>query len=315
MILAVDFGGTRSRVGWYDADLNQLARAEAPSLTHESPSAVIDRLIALARSVVPPGTVPAAVGLSAPGPQAYTGVILHANTLPGWDRVPLADRMASALGAPVYTENDANLAALAEYHVGAGQGADPMLYLTISTGIGGGAVIGGKLFTGWRGLAIEPGHLKFPAPDGRVYSLEALASGTALGRRARERLSAETTPSILRDRPLDRVDGQVVGEAAAAGDPLANEVAAEAGRWLGLGLVALTHLFNPQTIVMGGSVTRLGDLLLTPARAALAELLIDPVFNAPDLVRLSTLGDDGPLLGAAQYARARHAALPGDGTA
>ena len=303
MILAIDFGGTRSRVGWYDADLQLIVRAEAPSQTHEPPLAVIARLIALARSVVPDGTTPAAIGLSAPGPQAYTGLILHANTLPGWDRVPLAAEISAALGAPVYTENDANLAALAEYHVGAGQGADPMLYLTISTGIGGGAVLGGKLFTGWRGLAIEPGHVKFPAPDGRVYSLEALASGTALGRLARERLAADESPSVLRSLPPERVDGQAVGEAAAGGDALANAVVAASGRWLGLGLVALTHLFNPQAIVLGGSVTRLGDLLLTPARAALTELLIDPAFNAPDLVRVSTLGDDGPLLGAAQYAR------------
>lgn len=304
MYLAIDFGGTRSRVGWYDADLRLIVRADALSQTHEPPPAVIARLIALAQSVVPAGAMPVAIGLSAPGPQAYTGLILHANTLPGWDRVPLAAEISAALGAPVYTENDANLAALAEYHVGAGQDADPMLYLTISTGIGGGAVIGGKLFTGWRGLAIEPGHVKFPAPDGRVYSLEALASGTALGRLARERLAADNSPSVLRGLAL--VDGQAVGEAAAGGDALANAVVAASGRWLGLGLVALTHLFNPQAIVLGGSVTRLGDLLLKPARAALTELLIDPAFNAPDLVRISTLGDDGPLLGAAQYARARN---------
>jgi glucokinase len=301
MILSIDFGGTRTRVGWFSAALDLLARDEALSHTDESSDAVIARMIDLARRVVPPGQTPRAIGICAPGPQAYTGLILNAATLPGWDRIPLAERISAAFGdASAFMENDANLAALAEYRFGAARGADPALYLTISTGIGGGAIIGGKLFTGWRGLAIEPGHIKFPAPDGRIYSLEALASGTGIGRLAREKLAHSDQPSSLRGLPV--VDGKAVGEAAAAGDALALSVVQDAGRWLGLGLVALVHLFNPQVIVIGGSVVNLGELIFAPARQMLADLLIDPLFYPPDLLRLAELGDDVCLMGAALYA-------------
>ncbi len=307
MYLSIDFGGTRTRVGWFSDSMTLLTRDEGLSHTDEAPEAVIQRLIDLARRVVPPGQKPAAIGICAPGPQAYTGLILHANTLPGWDRVPLAQRISEAFSnAPTHMENDANLAALAESQMGAARGCDPALYLTISTGIGGGAILNGQLFTGWRGLAIEPGHIKFMALDGRYYSLEALASGTAIGRQARERLATSDMPSTLRGLAL--VDGKAVGEAAQAGDELARTVVQEAGRWLGLGLVALVHCFNPQVVVIGGSVTNLGELILAPARAVLAELLIDPAFNHPDLLKLAALGDDVCLIGAALQARRKSVA-------
>ncbi len=302
-ILSIDFGGTRTRAAWFSAELDMLARDEAPTPIGLPPAAVIARVIEIARRVVPPGQQPAAVGVCAPGPQAGTGLILHAPTLPGWERVPLAQIVADTFDTPVFMENDANLAALAEYHLGAARGANPALYLTVSTGIGGGAVINGTLFTGWRGLAIEPGHIKFPLPDGRIRSLEDLASGTAIGRRAKERLAEGDQPSALRN--CDVVDGRTVGLAAVQGDALALEVVAEAGRWLGLGLVCLVHLFNPQAIVIGGSVASLGDLIFDPARQMIATYLTDPAFNDPDLIRAAGLGDDVCLIGAAFYARAR----------
>jgi len=301
-ILSIDFGGTRTRVGWFDADLNLLKRDETLSLVQDPQDVVINRIIELARRVVPPGEKPPAVGICAPGPEAYTGLIMNAATLPNWDRVPLAQTISKAFeDAPAHMENDGNLAALAEYHMGAGKGANPMLYLTISTGIGGGVVLDGHLFTGWRGLAFEPGHIKFPAPDGKLYSLEALASGTAIGRLARERLAESAEPSILREHPA--VDGRLVGEAAQQGDLLALDVIHESGRWLGLGFLALVHLFNPQAIVLGGSVTKLGDLILNPARETMRNLLITPLYDAPDLIRLAGLGEDVCLIGAAYHAR------------
>ncbi len=301
-LLAIDFGGTRTRVGWYSESLELITREEGYSHTDEPIDAVIERIIQLARRVVPEGETPKAIGICAPGPQAYSGYIRYAHTLPTWDNIPLAQRISEAFNnAPTFMENDANLAALAEYQFGAAQGADPALYLTVSTGIGGGAIIGGELFTGWRGLAIEPGHIKFPAKDGKIYSLEALASGTGIGRIAREKLAASDAPSSLRNK--DIVDGKAVGEAAAQGDSLALEVVTEAGRWLGLGLVAMVHLFNPQVIVIGGSVVNLGELIFAPARQTLAELLIDPLFNHADLLKIAALGDDVCLTGAAIHAQ------------
>ena len=303
-ILAIDFGGTRTRVAWYSDDLEQLARDEIPTHAHEPTDRVIERIIELARGVVPGGSPVASIGICGSGPQAYTGVILHANSLPPhWHNTRFAEPISRAFGAPAYMENDANLAALAEYHFGAARGADPAIYLTISTGIGGGAIIGGRLFTGFRGLAIEPGHMKFMADDGRIYSLEQLACGRALAEAAQRKLAATSTPSLLRE--ADRVDGKAVGEAAAQGDALALEVIQEAGRWLGLGLVNLIHLFNPQIIVVGGSVAQLGDLIFEPARRVIEEYLIDPAFNLPNLIRQAELGDDVCLVGAALHARER----------
>jgi glucokinase len=262
---------------------------------------VIQRIIETARRVVPPGAVIEAVGISAPGPlDSRAGVIRHAKTLPGWVDVPLAAIVGEAFGAPAWMENDANLAALAEYGLGAGRGCDPMVYLTISTGIGGGAVIGGRLFTGWSGLAVEPGHMRFTLPDGSVRRLEELASGTAVGQRAQERLARDAAPSSLRDAP--EINGQIVGQAAQAGDPLALEVVREAGFWLGLGIVNLLHLLSPQAIVVGGSVSLLGDLLFDPARAAIKAHVLDPAFIPPALIRPAALGDDVCLVGAAAFA-------------
>jgi len=303
-ILAIDFGGTYSRAALVSTDGQILRRERILSRVNDGQAAVLDRLIALGRAVIGSEAIEA-IGIAAPGPlDARHGLIRHAKTLPGWQNVPLAAIVCEAFdGVPTFVENDANLAAIAEYTSGIGRGADPLIYLTLSTGIGGGAMIGGQLFTGWSGLAIEPGHIRLTLPDGHHYRLEELASGTALGLWAQKRLSASDRPSSLRSIDLAVIDGQAVGAAAQAGDPLALEVVRTAGEQLGLGLVSLLHLFSPEAIVCGGSVTRLGDLLLDPARRVLRDQALDPAFFPPNLIRVSTFGDDVCLIGAALYAQ------------
>jgi glucokinase len=301
--LAIDFGGTRSRAALFDGELRLIRRAETLSRVNDGPETVLNRLIELSKSLTDSEDAPASIGIAAPGPlDTNTGVIIKAETLPGWSQVPIARTLSRAFASiPVFVENDANLGAVAEYHLGAGQGADPMIYLTISTGIGGGAIINGELFTGADGLAIEPGHMRLTLPDGGPRRLEELASGTALGYWAQYRLKTRAMPSTLQD--MDVIDGQAVGEAAAAGDQLAGEVVKQAGEWLGLGLVNLLHLFNPAAIVLGGSVMKLGDLLLDPARQVMEEQVLYAGFLPHNLLRRATLGDDMCLLGAALHAR------------
>ena len=302
-ILAIDFGGTRTRTAWYDEQLNQKARAETPSLVDYGPDDVIRRIIDTARQVVPPNEPVRAIGISGPGPlNPRTGILYHAKTLPGWRDIPLAKILSEAFGgAPARLENDANLAALAEYKQGAAQGCNPVIYLTISTGIGGGAIIDGKLFTGWSGLAIEPGHMRLRLADGQIERLEALASGTAIGHIARERLKVTNQSSVLRQKNV--IDGKTVGEAAEAGDSFALEIIHEAGIWLGIGLVNLLHLFSPEAIVIGGSVSKLGDLLLDPARVVISQQILDQIFLPTNLIRTAQLGDDVCLVGAALHVR------------
>jgi glucokinase len=232
-------------------------------------------------------------------------VILHAATLPGWRAVPLAALLSADLDdAPVFMENDANLGAVAEYARGARAGCDPLIYLTISTGIGGGAIINGRLFTGWRGLGFEPGHMLVPLEDARVVKLEQVASGTALGARARARLLNTDADSRL--RALDGIDGAAVGSAALAGDALALEVVAFAAERLGYGVVNLLHLFNPQAVILGGGVMlgELGRLIVPLVAGVVGEQLLDGAFNPADapVISTSTLGDDVCLIGAAQHA-------------
>lgn len=302
-LLAIDFGGTRTRAAWFSDDLELVQRNEALSQVNQPAEQVIERLIETARSVVPTGATVRGIGISAPGPlDADHGVIFQAKTLPDWADVPLVSIVREVFGGvPAFMHNDANLAALAEYHRGAARGADPAIYLTISTGIGGGAILNGKLFTGSKGLAIEPGHMRFVDPEGRVLRLEELASGTGIARLANEKLAATEQPSAL--RALDVVDSKAVGNAAVAGDPFALAIVETAAAWLGLGLVNLIHLYNPQAIVLGGSVTQLGDLLLAPVKQVITRELLDPRFNSPDLIRLAELGDSVCLYGAALYAR------------
>lgn len=302
-ILAIDFGGTRTRTAWYDEQLNQKARAETPSLVDYGPDDVIRRIIDTARQVVPPNEPVRAIGISGPGPlNPRTGILYHAKTLPGWRDIPLAKILSEAFGgAPARLENDANLAALAEYKQGAAQGCNPVIYLTISTGIGGGAIIDGKLFTGWSGLAIEPGHMRLRLADGQIERLEALASGTAIGHIARERLKVTNQSSVLRQKNV--IDGKTVGEAAEDGDSFALEIIHEAGTWLGIGLVNLLHLFSPEAIVIGGSVSKLGDLLLDPARVVISQQILDQIFLPTNLIRTAQLGDDVCLVGAALHVR------------
>jgi len=301
--LAIDFGGTRSRAALFDAELRLLRRAETPSKVEEGMGPGLKRLIDLGTSVIEPGDKPASIGIAAPGPlDAETGVIIRARTLPGWSEVPLAKTISGAFdNLPTFLQNDANLGALAEYHLGAGQGADPMIYLTISTGLGGGVIINGQLFTGWRSHAIEPGHMRFSLPDGSHRRWEELVSGTALGDWARFRLRGTDSASSLRGLP--HVDGSAVGEAALAGDPLAQSVAAQAGRWLGFGLVNLLHLFNPAAVVIGGSASKLGDLLLDPARAIIREHILHDDFYYDGLIRPAAFAEDMCLIGAALHAK------------
>ncbi len=301
-ILAIDFGGTRTRAAWFSADLRLQTRHETPSLVNQAAQTVIERIIMTARSVVPTGQSPSAIGICAPGPlDPYAGVIYHSETLPGWHNIPLAQLVSDAFGErPTFMNNDGNLAALAEYHAGALQDTNPGLFMTISTGIGGGAVLNGQLFTGWGGLAIEPGHMRIPLPDGKVYRLEELSSGTALGYWAQRKLDESSRPSQLRQ--LQVIDGQAVGNAAKHGDLLALEVVRQAGYWLGIGFANLLHLYNPQAIALAGSVTQLGDLLLEPATQSMLDNLLDPRFYHAGLIRFATLGGDVCLMGAALYA-------------
>jgi len=301
MIIGVDLGGTRIRVALLDDKLNILDRRETPTLADEGPDAVLDRLIGLIQTMWPPNEAVVGIGVSAPGPlDPVTGVILAPTNLPDWHHVPLGARLRDAFGIPTYVGNDANVAVLAEVARGAARGCKHAIYITLSTGIGGGILIDGRLLLGHVGFAAEVGSMIIIV-DGQERRFEEAAAGPAMAQQARQRLE-QGTESAIRDLVagnLVDVDARVVGEAARHGDLLAVEIVQRAGHIIGLGLTSLIHLFNPEIIVFGGSVSRIGNLLFDPIRAAVHDNIIYAGYLENLRFEMAALGDDVSLIGGA----------------
>ncbi len=304
---AIDVGGTKIAVGLADAQGRIVTRDQFPTLPERGPDAVLGETAARLRGLaIARGVTLTAVGVGSVGPlDPLTGTLMNPPNFPGWAAVPLKAALARALGAPVTIDNDANVAALAEYRHGAGRGARLMVYVTISTGIGGGIVIDGRLIHGLGGAAGEVGHQTL-RPDGPLCGcgnrgcLEALASGTAIARQARAAVAAgggRAIAALAGDDPAAIHAGHVA-EAARGGDAEAAAIwdAAMADLAIGLGNVVTT--LAPDRLVLGGGVTRAGDQLLAPLRAGLARHVRMVPIQALD-VRLATLADDAGLVGAA----------------
>jgi glucokinase len=247
-----------------------------PTGAQESLASVCQRLKSVIRQVWPPE-----IGL--PGILDYKrGVVLKASNLSGWVDVPLRDNLLDAFHVPVFMGNDAHLAALAEHRFGAGRGVSNMVYLAIGDGIGGGMILNDTLFTGGHGRGAELGHMTLDVHGprchcGRHGCLEALASGTAIARRAQERLE-RGEDSLLRtlvDGDLSQITAQEVSTAAQQGDSLAQAIFAEAGGYIATALVNLMYLLNPELFVLGGSVLRAGDAFLAQIQEAVALLAPD----------------------------------------
>jgi predicted NBD/HSP70 family sugar kinase len=229
------------------------------------------------------------VGLGLPGPiNLATGTVGSSAILPGWIGVQVADQMSKRLGLPVLVDNDANLGALSELHWGAGRGVSSLAYLKVSTGIGAGLVIDGRLFRGVGGTAGEIGHTMIDetGPICRCGSrgcLETLAAAPAI-------------VELLRPSLGDDLTVEQVLERAADGDPGCRRAIGDAGRYIGSALADLCNLVNPQRIVVGGSIGTSGDVLLDPMREALRHRAIPSAGDDVEIVP-SALGDRAELLG------------------
>lgn len=222
------------------------------------------------------------------------------------DGYPLRDRAAESLGHPVTVVNDATAACLAEVRVGAASGQDDVVLLTVGTGVGGGALVGGQLLRGAHGLATEFGHLVVAdggrqCPCGNYGCLEAYASGRAVGELAAECLAEGRTSAALAREPV--IDGEAVTRAAADGDALATEVIEEAGRWLGIGIASLVNALDPALVLVGGGAGQAMQSWLLPAarRAAEPRILGHRRRTVPTIVP-AALGDDAGVVGAALLA-------------
>ncbi|MYH64031.1 MAG: ROK family protein [Chloroflexi bacterium] len=305
-IITVDLGGTQLRAARYDSALNLLAREHTLTGADDGLEAVLARIKAIIRLVMPANRERVeSIGISAPGPlNSKTGVIVAPPNLPGWHDVPLGAIIEAEFGLPTYIGNDANVAALAEASQGAAQGCRHVCYITVSTGIGSGIICDGRLVTGHAGLAAELGHIPIIVDGGRVSSIELEAAGPAIARQARQAIRAGGNSDMLAVAAgeLERLDARAVGMSAARGDALAVELLAYAGRIIGLGIVTVLHLFNPQIIVIGGGVSKTGELLFAPIRETVRDHALDSAFTAGLRIEAAALGDDVALVGAAALA-------------
>jgi glucokinase len=306
--IGLDLGGTKMLVGVLDRDRKVLweSRGRSTGQTEEALVGMIEREVSEALAARPAA---AAVGLGIPATIDHErGVAIAAVNL-HFDDVPIRDLVAQRVGIPVFVDNDANLAMLAEHNYGAARGAGNAVMLTIGTGIGGGLVLGGELYRGTIGAGAELGHIVLQLDgdpcQGNCPGLghaETLASGTALGREGRA--AAEREPDSALGRLLAEgleVDGKAVTTAAVAGDRVARKVVALVGRRLGAALTSFANIFEPEVIVIGGGVIAAGELLLGPAREELRTRALRPMNGTP--VVAAELGPDAGMIGAATMAR------------
>ncbi|MEX2540984.1 MAG: ROK family protein [Trueperaceae bacterium] len=308
-LLALDFGGTKISAALTESGSKEWLALER-RLSPVGADATSDQRIALELAgEVLGGRRPAAVGVSFGGPVwAESGAVKLSHHVPGWEGVALAERLKGEFGVPVAVENDGIIAALGEHRYGAGRDVSSLLYLTVSTGVGGGVILDGRIWHGADGMAGHIGHLRLepdgpPCVCGSRGCLESIAAGPAIAAEARRRISlAPHAGSVLLELAGDdpaTVTAWHVAEAATAGDPLALAVMERAAAALGIAIGSAANLLNPDRILVGGGVSKSGDGLWKTMRRLARETAMPEVslHLAP-----AGLGDDAPLWGAVALA-------------
>ena len=307
MVVAVDLGGTNVRAALCNMSGQILNLVSRPTLAYEGSERVFSRISMSIREVGGDWSRVRGIGLGAPGPlDPWRGVILEAPNLPGMANFAMKEALENAFHVPAFVGNDANMAALGEHRYGAGRGVPHMVYMTISTGIGGGIIVDGKLALGWRGFAGEVGHQTLEARGprcncGNVGCLEVLASGPAIARDARDGLAAgrESRLRILAQGDPDHITGVMVTQAATEGDEFAREVLERAGFYVGLGIVNLLHILDTELFVLGGGVAmHAWDFLHPSILKTFDQYAMQSMRRGVRMVR-AELGDDVGLVGVA----------------
>ena len=302
--VAVDIGGTHIRVAVYEPDsITPIAHQRTRSLAHEP--GVYDRLEQAIEMVWPGGKV-RAIGIASPGPlDPHTGTILATPNIPEWQNFPLTSKLSKHFDVPAFLDNDANMAGLAEWQFGAGKGHQDVVYLTISTGIGGGVISGGCLMQGFRGMAAELGHM-IVDPNGPLCGcgqrghIESFSSGPSIARYVAEQLAAGERSSL---QSLANVGTVQIAEAARAGDALAISAFERAGHYLGIAVANYLAIFDPSIVIFGGGVSQVGELLFKPFEESLRKHTFHPHYLDNLVITKAALGDDAGLLGALALAR------------
>ncbi len=312
LVLGVDVGGTKIAAAVITGEGKVISRDYSPTSAQAGPQVVIDNILATIDRAISSSNVGLSqlcgIGIAAAGIiDSENGKVIFSPNLPGWHEVPLGDAVQQRFNVSTYLGNDASLAALGEWRFGVKKQVTNLIYITVSTGIGGGIICNGKLYTGVLGAAGEIGHMTIDVNGprcncGNVGCWETLASGTALAREAVRQINegAKTAITSLVSGDLTKVDAKVVFEAAKQGDKLANQLIARLGYYLGVGLTNLVNIFNPELILIGGGVAKMGDLLLEPAIKVVKQRAFTTSATSVQ-IKPALLGDDSSILGAVAF--------------
>lgn len=304
--LALDIGATKLAVALVEADGGIRRIDRTPTLRDDGPDAVLDRLFALADRVLD-GVTPSAVGIACGGPlDTRAGVLLGSLHLPGWDHVEIGRLVEERLGAPAVLANDASAGAWGEFRVGAAKDAGSAVYLTVSSGLGGGAVLGGRLLVGattnggeFGHVCVRPGGRRCTC--GRLGCAEAYVAGTQLVERAREAMGSGRATALT---DVQNLDAAAIVRLA-ADDDLARELWADALDCLGQVVTDLVNVLEPEVVVLDGGLTR-EDALVDAVRTAVAADAIAPIRQVVRIER-AALGGAAPAVGAGLLALERAA--------
>ncbi len=307
-IVGIDLGGTKISGAVSDKDGKLLYMKTIDTLASEGSVNVIGRITWLINHVLSELNISNedvfGVGIASPGPlNSDEGIIIETPNLP-FKNFPLKKAVESATGIKTFIDNDANAAALGEFLFGAGKEAENLIYITVSTGVGGGIIINKKLYRGKSGNAGEIGHMTVEPNGprcncGNYGCLEVMSSGTAIARIAKERLNhtenIKNVESLL--STFENITPKEVFECASKGDKLALEVVDYTSNYLGIGIASLINIFDPEMIIIGGGVSKVGDMLFDRLKKVALERSFEVMSNTVKIVPAS-LGTDAGLIGA-----------------
>ena len=312
-VLAIDLGGTKIIAAITSTEGQIMAREYCLTLANKGPQSVINRILSTVDRLLGLRNIGSSqldsISVAAAGAiDSEKGLVTSSPNLPGWHDIPLRDIMKEKYGIDTFLINDASAAALGEHHFGAGKGVNNLIYLTVSTGIGGGIIINGKLYSGSSSSAGEIGHMTIDVNGprcncGNIGCWEMLASGTAVAKEAIRRISQGEKSSLTKimEGKIESITAEKVSMAAQSGDSLAMEVISKVATYLGVGMVNLVNIFNPEMIIVGGGMSKMGDLLLEPARQVVRERSFQLSARAVRIVP-AQLGEDAGVLGVAIFA-------------
>ncbi|MBQ9459882.1 MAG: ROK family protein [Oscillospiraceae bacterium] len=308
--IGIDLGGTHTAVGIVDDAHHIIAGKSTPTVSKNGAAALLDNIAATVKSVLASGDFALSdckgAGIGVPGVcDSHCGVVRSANNI-GWDNIAVSEELRKRLGLPVYFANDADCAALGEVVAGAAKGAGSALVITLGTGVGGGFIVDGRIWSGNHGLGGEFGHMCIQADGGALCSCgkrgcwEAYASATALIRQAKEAAQAHPDSALNRIKELS---GRTIYDASASGDAAAQAVTAQYAAYVGVGVVNYINALFPDVVLLGGGIAGAGDALLSPVRAYVkSHAHVGDSEMLPE-IRAAALGSDAGIVGAAALVR------------